>query len=154
MLFLLRKPSQVAPGKFQLLETFFHIKCFQALEDSAQASDGVIILGRAKKSCECNIWGMVNGEHGTGEMMVGHDDLKGLFQLQQFFDSVAIHILCFGCMVGWPQWGKDVEGKGWMTGRVNEWCTRASSYLWEAGDEDLTSLRGGWDHPSWPEHLP
>lgn len=53
-----------------------------------------------------------SGERGIGEMMVGHDDLKGLFQLQQFFDSVAIHILCFGCMVGWPQWGKDVEEKG------------------------------------------
>lgn len=24
----------------------------------------------------------------------------------------------------------------------------ASSYLWEAGDEDLNSLRGRWDHPT------
>lgn len=37
--------------------------------------------------------------------------------------------------------------------RVNNWegeqmITVACSYLWEAGNEDLNSLRGRWDHPT------
>lgn len=58
-------------------------------------------LKELKKKCvDVAFEDMVYSEHSVGEMMIGHDNLKGFLQFQQFFDSVATHILCFGYMVG------------------------------------------------------